>query len=133
MRGQIMKCIECTHCNVEEMKCFPESEDCKTEYDLTEHDLYAKARCDFAEKKWILYSMKRMGIMDKMYANDFNLVEYRSSGQFVRISEINKMIEYGIITVDRSKIKEYKFDTTVMYNKDKYTREEAMRLWYGSR
>ena len=71
--------------------------------------------------------------MDKMYANDFNLVEYRSSGQFVRISEINKMIEYGIITVDRSKIKEYKFDITVMYNKDKYTREEAMRLWYGSR
>ena len=71
--------------------------------------------------------------MDKMYANDFNLVEYRSSGQFVRISEINKMIEYGIITVDRSKIKEYKFDNTVMYNKDKYTREEAMRLWYGSR
>ena len=51
MRGQIMKCTECTHCNVEEMKCFPESEDCKTEYDLTEHDLYAKARCDFAEKK----------------------------------------------------------------------------------
>ena len=51
MRGQIMKCIECTHCNVEEMKCFPESEDCKTEYDLMEHDLYAKARCDFAEKK----------------------------------------------------------------------------------
>ena len=41
--------------------------------------------------------------MDKMYANDFNLVEYRSSGQFVRISEINKMIQYGIITVDRSK------------------------------
>ena len=71
--------------------------------------------------------------MDKMYANDFNLVEYRSSGQFVRISEINKMIEYGIITVDRSKIKEYKFDITVMYNKDKYTREEAMIPWYGSR
>ena len=51
MRIQTMKCIECTHCNVEEMKCIPESEDCKKEYDLTEQDLYTKAICDFAEKK----------------------------------------------------------------------------------
>ena len=53
------------------------------------NEVCRKARCDFAEKKWILYSMKRMGIMDKMYANDFNLVEYRSSGQFVRIVKMN--------------------------------------------
>ena len=51
MRGQIIKCIECTHCNVEEMRCFPKSEDCEKEYDLTEQDLYTKARCDFGEKK----------------------------------------------------------------------------------
>ena len=51
MRGQIMKCIECTHCNVEEMRCFPNHKDCEKEYDLTEQDLYTKARCDFAEKK----------------------------------------------------------------------------------
>ena len=67
--------------------------------------------------------------MDKMYANDFNMVESNSNGQFVRISEINKMIEYGVITVDREKLKEYKFDTTVMYNKEKMSREEAMKLW----
>ena len=51
MRGQIMKCIECTHCDVKEMRCFPKSEDCEKEYDLTEQDLYTKAKCDFAEKK----------------------------------------------------------------------------------
>ena len=51
MRGQILKCVECTYCNVEKMKCFPKSEDCKKEYSLTEQDLYTEARCDLAEKK----------------------------------------------------------------------------------
>ena len=27
------------------------SEDCEKKYNLTEQDLYTKARCDFAEKK----------------------------------------------------------------------------------
>lgn len=66
-----------------------------------------------------------------MYPNDFNMVQSDSNGDFVRISEINKMIEYGAITVNREKLKEYKFDTTVRYDKDKYTREEAMKLWVG--
>lgn len=68
-----------------------------------------------------------------IYAGDFNMVQSDANGQFVRISEINKMIEYGAIQVDRDKLKEYKFDTTVTYDKEKYTREEAMKLWYGSR
>lgn len=68
-----------------------------------------------------------------VYASDFNMVQSDSNGQFVRISEINKMIECGAITVDREKLKEYKFDTTVTYDKEKFTREEAMKLWYGSR
>ena len=51
MRGQIIKCIECTHCDVKEMRCFSKSEDCEKEYDLTEQDLHTKARCDFAKKK----------------------------------------------------------------------------------
>ena len=52
MRIQTLKCIECTHCNVEELKCVPESKDCKKkEYDLTEQDLYIKAICDFTEIK----------------------------------------------------------------------------------
>lgn len=71
--------------------------------------------------------------MNEICANDFNMVESNPNGQFVRISEINEMIKYGAITVDREKIKEYKFDTTVMYDKDKYTREEAMKFWCGSR
>lgn len=67
--------------------------------------------------------------MEKLYANDFNMITSNSNGHFVRISEINKMIEFGAIKIDRDKIQEYKFDTTVMYDKDKYTREEAMELW----
>jgi predicted nucleotidyltransferase len=67
-----------------------------------------------------------------MYANDFNMVQSDANGQFVKISEINKMIKYGVISVDREKLKEYKFDTTVIYNKEKMTREEAMKLWYGN-
>lgn len=55
--------------------------------------------------------------MKKIYANDFNMVQSDINGQFVKISEINKMIEYGAIIVDREKLKEYKFDTTVTYNK----------------
>ena len=51
MKCKVMKCVECTHCNEKEMKCFPESDDCRKEYDLTEHDLYTNAKCDFAEKK----------------------------------------------------------------------------------
>lgn len=71
-------------------------------------------------------------ILEKIYAEDFNMYQSDSNGEFVRVSEINKMIEYGVITIDRSKLKEYKFDTTVTYDKEKYTREEAMKLWYGS-
>ncbi len=71
--------------------------------------------------------------MEKLYANDFNMVELNPNGQFIRISEINKMIEYGAITIDRAKLKEYKFDTRVTYNKEKFSREEAMILWAISR
>lgn len=68
---------------------------------------------------------------DRIYAEDFNMSESNPNGEFVRVSEINKLIEYGAISIDRAKLEEYKFDTRVTYNKDKYTREEAMKLWYG--
>lgn len=67
--------------------------------------------------------------MDRLYAEDFNMVEFNHDGQFVRISELNKMIESGALHIDRQKIQEYKFDTRVTYDHDKYTREEAMKLW----
>lgn len=44
-------CNFCIHANREEMKCYPESEDCKSEYDLEESDFYTEARCDFFEDK----------------------------------------------------------------------------------
>lgn len=52
--------------------------------------------------------------MDKIYTKDFNMSQLDSNGNFVRVSEINEMIEYGAITINRSKLEEYKFDTRVM-------------------
>lgn len=60
---------------------------------------------------------------------DFNVVVTNSNGEFVRISELNKMIQYGAINIDEKKLKDYKFDTTVIYNKNILTREEAMKIW----
>lgn len=69
--------------------------------------------------------------MERAYPSDFNMSENTPEESFVRVSEINDMIAYGVFKLDRNKLKEYKFDTTVMYNKEKYTREEAMNL-FGS-
>lgn len=44
-------CGECVHANRDKMKCFPESDDCKREYDLTEEDFHKEARCDFFHRK----------------------------------------------------------------------------------
>ena len=46
-----VKCIDCACCSVEEMKCYPNSEDCEKEYNLTEDDLYINAECDFFVSK----------------------------------------------------------------------------------
>lgn len=67
--------------------------------------------------------------MNDILADDFNMVESNINGQFVRLSEINDMIRYGVIKVDQEKLEEYKFDTRVVYDKDKYSKEDAMRLW----
>lgn len=44
-------CGECKHADHDKMKCYPESEDCKSEYDLTEEDFHKEARCDFFHHK----------------------------------------------------------------------------------
>lgn len=46
-----VKCIDCACCNVEKMKCYPNSEDCHKEYDLDESDLHTPAHCDFFKAK----------------------------------------------------------------------------------
>ena len=43
--------------------------------------------------------------------NDFNVVEINSNGHFIRIEELNKMIECGAITINREKLEEYKAET----------------------
>jgi len=44
-----IRCLDCKHCDVKEMKCYPESLDCKPEYDLDYEDIYEyhKNNCDF--------------------------------------------------------------------------------------
>lgn len=45
------KCEDCKCCDKEKMKCYPESKDYKTEYDLDEKDLVEYSDCDFFLKK----------------------------------------------------------------------------------
>lgn len=70
--------------------------------------------------------------MERIYVSDFNMSESNPDGEFVRVSEINEMIALGILTLDRDRLKEYHFDTRVTYNKDIYTREEAMKRCFES-
>jgi len=44
-------CGFCEHSNYELMKCFPNSPDCKKEYDLVEEDFHKKCHCDFFKHK----------------------------------------------------------------------------------
>lgn len=44
-------CGQCAHANKEQMKCFPESKDCKKEYDLEEEDFCKECNCDFFKQK----------------------------------------------------------------------------------
>ena len=44
-------CGFCIHADKEKMKCFPESEDCKSEYDLEEADFQTECNCDFFKHK----------------------------------------------------------------------------------
>lgn len=43
----------------------------------------------------------------RMYSSDFNVVETNQNGEFVRVSEINAMIDCGALTVNRGKLEEY--------------------------
>ena len=42
-------CRYCKHCDIENLKCYPESRDCEPEYDLTKEDLDRLEICDFYE------------------------------------------------------------------------------------
>lgn len=44
-------CAYCEHADREEMKCFPNSSDCKKEYDLVEEDFHKECNCDFFKQK----------------------------------------------------------------------------------
>ena len=50
-KNKYVKCIDCVCCNVEKMKCYPDSEDCEKEYDLDDDDLHIPAHCDFFKAK----------------------------------------------------------------------------------
>lgn len=67
--------------------------------------------------------------MDRMYPSDFNVSESNPNGCFIKIDELNDMIAYGVLKLDEAKLKEYHFDTRVTYNKEIYTREQAMNLF----
>ncbi len=45
------KCEDCIHCDIKTLKCYPQSRDCHSEYDLTEEDLHNLGLCDFFKHK----------------------------------------------------------------------------------
>jgi hypothetical protein len=48
--------------------------------------------------------------MNKISAEDFGMYIANGNGQFVRIVEINDMIQYGAIKIDRKRLEEYKLE-----------------------
>lgn len=52
-KGKEIRCLDCEHCCLEEKKCYPESEDCASEYNLNDEDIYTMRKwdCDFYENK----------------------------------------------------------------------------------
>lgn len=48
-----------------------------------------------------------------LYVEDFNVVVIDNNGHFIKIEELNKMIECGVITINREKLEEYKTETRV--------------------
>ena len=44
-------CIDCACCDERNLKCYPGSRDCASEYDLTPEDLVTPMRCDFFKSK----------------------------------------------------------------------------------
>jgi hypothetical protein len=45
--------------------------------------------------------------MEQFYYDDFNVMQSDVNGHWVRVEELNKMIEAGVITVNAEKIKQY--------------------------
>lgn len=50
-KNRLCVCSNCKHANKNEMKCYPNSKDCRKEYDLEETDFYELKPCDFYEEK----------------------------------------------------------------------------------
>ena len=44
-------CNNCNHADMENMRCTPESKDCKSEYALEKSDFVELDSCDFYEEK----------------------------------------------------------------------------------
>lgn len=53
MKNNKIRCLDCIHCSKNKNKCYPESEDCKSEYDLDKKDIYEYRNndCDFYERR----------------------------------------------------------------------------------
>lgn len=47
---------------------------------------------------------------------------------YIRLSELNEMIDYGVFSVDQNKLQKYCFDKQVVYNKGKTSKEDFTGL-----
>lgn len=53
MSKKNIRCLECLYCNEMKKKCYPQSNDCGSEYDLDKKDIYEyrKNDCEFYKPK----------------------------------------------------------------------------------
>lgn len=45
--------------------------------------------------------------MSQFYCDDFNVMKTDENGHWIKVEELNKMIEHGVITINVDKIKDY--------------------------
>ena len=58
-------------------------------------------------ENWLDFVQESKGDKSPLTADDFNVCDHNPNGQFVRIEELNAMIEAGALTVNREVLKEF--------------------------
>lgn len=52
--------------------------------------------------------------MNKLSGHEFDVLQSDDNGRWIRVEELNKMIELGIVTVNMNKMEQYHIDTRII-------------------
>lgn len=53
-------CVDCIHCDPNNLLCHPQSKDCLEEYQLEETDLYTEEWCDYFRRRGVKSDAQNM-------------------------------------------------------------------------